>query len=133
MRLVFPNVPLSAETMVTMGQCELSISQADQPSNVLYTASVDAAVAELILRSLQMGRRDFHVVTTHERALAALDAYEDYMEELQLRLDSAISDTGVGPRWEGELRRRVLDRAKLDLRELRRSFDSQSHWPIRVF
>lgn len=80
-----------------------------------------------------MGRRDFRVITTHESALTALDKFEEYMEELQLRLELAISETGVGPRWEGELRRRVLDRAKLDLRELQRPFDSQWHWPIRVF
>ena len=73
------------------------------------------------------------MVTTHESALAALDEFEDYMEELELRLAQAISETGVGPRWEGELRRRVLDDAKLDLRELRRPFDWQFHWPIRVF
>src|SRR6266496_1201908 len=90
MRLTFPNVPLSAETMMMMGQCELSIVQADQSRNLLFRAPLDAAVAQLILRSLQMGRRDFHVVTTHERALAALDAFEDFMEKLQIHLDSAI-------------------------------------------
>jgi hypothetical protein len=131
--VTMPNVPLSADTMVMLGQCELKILQADQSRKVLFSASYDSAVAELILRSLQMGRRDFHVVATHERALAALDQLEDYLDELQLRLDSAISETGIGPRWEGEIRRRVLDQAKLDLRELRRPFDSQWHWPIRIF
>ncbi len=133
MHLNFPNVSLSAETFVMMGQCDLTILQTDQSRKVLFAASYDAPVGEMILRSLQMGRRDFHVVTSHERALAALGEFESFLDELQLRLDSAIAETGIGPRWEGEIRRRVLDQAGLDLRELRRPFDSQGHWPIRVF
>jgi hypothetical protein len=133
MHITFPNVPLSAETFVMMGQCDLTILQSDQSRNVLFTASYDASVAEMIVRSLQMGRRNFHVVTSHDRALAALDEFENFLDELQLRLDSAIYEAGVGPRWEGEIRRRVLDQAALDLRELRRPFDSRGYWPIRVF
>ena len=133
MQLTFPNVPLSAETMIMLGQCDLSVVQADQSHKVFFSESMDARVAELILRSLQMGRRDFSVVTTHEAALVVLDEFENYLEELQLRIDQAIAETGVGPRWEGELRRKVFEDAKLDLRELRRPFDTQWHWPIRVF
>jgi len=132
MPIVFPNVALSAETLVVMGQCDLKILQATHTRKVLFSASYDASVAEMIVRSLQMGRRNFGVVTSHERALAALDEFENFLDELQLRLDTAISETGIGPRWEGEIRRQVLDQAGLDLRELRRPFDSQGHWPLRV-
>jgi hypothetical protein len=129
--LTLPNVALNVETFVMLGQCQLTILQADASSRkVLYSASYDASVAEMILRALQFGRRDFHVVATHERAMAALDRFEDFLDELQARVDAAILDTGVGPRWEGEMKRRVLEQAHLDLRELRRPFDLQSNWPI---
>jgi hypothetical protein len=109
----------------------LKVLQADKSHKVLFSGSYDASVAEMILRALQMGRRNFEVVSTHARALTALDQFGKFLEELQLRLDTAISETGIGPRWEGEIRRRGLDEAKLDLRELCRPFDSpQGHWPI---
>lgn len=130
MHITLPNVPLTVETFVMMGGCDFKVLQADQSHKVLLSASYDDSVAEMILRALQMGRHDFNVVPTHERAIAALDEFENFMEELQLRLDTAIAETGVGARWEGEIRRRVLDEAKLDMRELRRPFDSRGHWPI---
>ena len=130
MHVTLPSVALSVDSLVVMGKCDLKILQADQPHNVFLSASYDASVAEMIVRSLQMGRRDFQVVATHERALAALDELENFLEEVQLRLDSAIFETGVGPRWESEIRRRILDEAQLDLRELSRPFDAQGHWRI---
>lgn len=113
-----------------MGQCDIKVLQADQSHKVLYEAHYDAPVAEMILRALQYGRRDFHVVSTHQQAEVALNEIENFLDELQERLETAIAETGVGPRWEGEIRRRVLNQAHLDLRELRRPFDLQSRWPI---
>lgn len=130
MHVTLPSAAMSVETFVMMGECQVTITQADSARPVLLAAGYDMYTAEMVLRALQMGRRDFYVVTDHERAMAALNEFENFMEELQTRLDTAIMETGVGPRWEGEIRRRVLDQAGLDLRELRRPFDSRGHWPI---
>lgn len=128
----FPSSALSVQTMSIMGHCEISVVQSEGKQNLLYSENVDASYAELILRALQMGRRRFEVSSAPEDCMRALDDLGRFLDDLEERLIADIADMGIGPRWEGEVRRRVLDRAGLHLSELRRPFESRGDWPIPV-
>ncbi|MEV5303755.1 hypothetical protein [Streptomyces diastaticus] len=127
---VFPASALSVQAMSIMGQCDISVSQSEGKRSVLYSESVDASFAEVILRSLQMGRRNFEVANAPDDCMRALDELGRFLDEIEERLSSGMAEMGIGPRWEGEVRRRVLDRAGLHLSELRRPFESRGDWPI---
>lgn len=128
--LSFPTSALSVQAMSIMGQCDISVSQASGKRAVLYSESVDASFAEVTLRALQMGRRNFEVANAPDDCMGALDELGRFLDDIEERLSTSIAEMGIGPRWEGEVRRRVLDRAGLHLSELRRPFESRGDWPI---
>lgn len=123
-----PNGPCVGYTDVMLGTCHLRITNSD--GSVLLDLDAGVGVAEVIIRSLQLGRRKFEVSTEESKAHAALQALDGVIEEFAYELDEAIVGAGVGARYEPDVRREVLSRLGVNLRDLERDFGAQRRWSI---
>lgn len=125
--LNFPAGKLTVVVSTILGQCFLSV--ADGHDRVVMSEEFAEPIAELIVRALMLGRRAISAPLTDEEAIRKLDELEEIVRGLEAELDSAMEATGVGFRFEGEVKRRALDAVSVDLRGLRRPFFSGT-WEV---
>ncbi|WP_236595379.1 hypothetical protein, partial [Mycobacterium intracellulare] len=85
------------------------------------------ALAELIVRALQWGRRSFPVPEDEELAEQALQDLWNLVDELSEEFRLALAATGVSARFEDDVKRRALGVVNVDLQGLSEPFDSKTH------
>ena len=126
-RFNLPVEPFNVNTEILLGQCELTIR--NNVGVVQYHDTLHTAVAEVILRALQLSRRNFAVPTTVEAASRALDHLDELVIELEHRLKTASARTGLGSKYDDEVLRLVLDSLGIQLWDLNTPFASRQ-WAI---
>jgi hypothetical protein len=71
------------------------------------------AVAEIIVRALLMGRRNFTIPANTNMAEKVLSAFVHWFEEIDERIERGCQSSAVGTRYEDDLRAALLRKLKL--------------------
>jgi methylase of polypeptide subunit release factors len=123
----FPVGALEVDVNTIMGMSTLRITTTTGGS--VLTAEYPEAVSEVIVRALQWGRRHFLVPDLEEVAEETLAELRKLVAELDEAFRVALAATGVGIRFEEDVKRRALETINVDLRGLKSEFLSGS-WTI---
>lgn len=118
--LALPGGPLVASTETMLD--EVSLQVRDESGQVLLSESFEVLIAEVVVRALQLGRRDFHFPTERADAKAALAGFADLLAEYEDRLAELMSQSPLGPRYDSEVRGRVTRVLGVRPAELKRAF-----------
>ena len=129
LRVSLPRGPLSIRTDPVMGLCALHISGAN--GEVFMDTMIASSVAELILRSAQMGRREFTSPAIEEQAGLALQALNRLLDEFEVEFDKALAGTSLGRRYASAVSRIALEKVEMPLQDLRRAFGARE-WRVGV-
>lgn len=102
------SIPVSSITVITtllMDRCFFEIF--DLQGNRHLSNEYSLPVAEVILRSLQMGRREFDAPARDDDALQALNAFEQLRVDVEEQFQKAFASTSLGSKYEQAVRESV--------------------------
>lgn len=125
--LDFPAGEITIDVSIVLGQAEITVRSLAH--KVLMQHTYEEAVAEVLLRALQFGRRRFSLPTTEAQAVVALARLAEILADFDTQFDEAIFATGVGPRFEADVRQRVLTGLGVQLTTMRIPFHS-GEWHV---
>jgi hypothetical protein len=127
LHLALPAGPLDVHVDPVLGSCHIRVE--NSVASVLYEENVPQASAEVILRALQLGRRDVLIPLDDQGAETALTGLDSFLADFDRRFHTAMSATSLGPKYADQVRSTVLKKLNVPLRELRTPFD-HGHWHV---
>jgi hypothetical protein len=128
LQLHFPAGPLVVETSPLLGTCYVKIPDVRQI--VVFEDTVDGLVAELLLRILQWGRRDFPLPTSADRANDLIKVLDVMVSAFEVEYMHVFANVKIGQRYAWELRARVLSSLNMDATGLGLAFNTVHRWSI---
>jgi len=77
---------------------------------ILYKGAFEAAVSEVIVRSLLLGRENFPIPRDGKIAARAVSEFLTWFDDIRGKLDTAINESALGTGYEDLLRAEVYER-----------------------
>jgi hypothetical protein len=108
-----PPSELRVRTERFMGECRVHI--ADASGSTILDQEMNLYVAELFVRCLQLGRRNFTMPAQQEMVAKLLSSLEPLAADLRHELEQAVQQTTAGARYAEAVRSEVLRQLGVDL------------------
>jgi hypothetical protein len=118
-------ITVSISTLLDLSHIRIG----DPLDNTFYEADVHPTVAEVLLRALQMGRRQFKAPSGGPEASKTLDGLSELLDEFEDEFRERTASMSLGPKYESSVLREVLKKVRMPLRELRLPFQD-GHWTL---
>lgn len=101
---------LDAEPFMSVAK----VSIQDDAGNQFIDTQYPVHVAELIVRTLLFGRRNFSAPLDEDIAIAKLKAFRIWVEELVSEIETNVAASALGTRYEEQLKEAVLKELGID-------------------
>lgn len=101
---------VSAHPLLT----EAEILIEDSEGHPLVSATIPAAVAEVISAAVLSGRRSFSYPTAERDAAACYSAFRKDLGSLITKIDDSVRSSALGTKYESEVKKRVFSKLGLD-------------------
>jgi hypothetical protein len=101
---------LNAEPFMSVAK----VSIQDEAGNQLIDTQYPVHVAELIVRTLLFGRRNFPAPLDEDIAIDKLKAFSIWIEEIVSEIDTNVATSALGTRYEEQLKEAVLKELGID-------------------
>jgi len=128
LQLHLPPGQLVVETNPLLGTCHVKIT--DARNAVVFEDTLDSLVAELLVRTMQWGRREFPLPTSPTRANDVIKALDAIVAAFEVEYMNVFANVTVGGRYAWELRERVLASLCVDAIGLGSPFNAAHRWLI---
>jgi hypothetical protein len=115
--------PLHVTFNPLIGSCDVTVSSS---LGVEYEETIGVRTAEVLARSLQMGRRNLALPSTEEEAAKAITALGNFLTELEAVFEQSVSEISLGDRHRGAALHGVLEKVHMPLDALRTPWDRHS-------
>jgi hypothetical protein len=126
--LNFGREQLSVDASIMLDQCHLRISGIGD--RVICELDCNVFAAEVVLRTLQLGRREFPLVRESQRAASLLRDLRIFISDFERKYDDVLSESTISYRFIGDVKRRTLKALAVQLGDLNVSFDQAHTWFI---
>ena len=114
-----PRGPLVVQRNVVFDECRVLIFGASDRVNPTLDETISVHCADLVVRSLQCGRRRFSLPTGALECAEALHKFEEFLSSFEAELAEVMKDAPLGPRYKEVVRRLLLERCETPIDELR--------------
>lgn len=126
-RLSFGSTELGVTTEAILTQCSVEVTCS---GGTLLKQEYEVATAEVLLRALQLGRREFSLPASEDEADRALIALAVLLVDFNARFQVAMAEASVGSKYEDRIRRKALAMLGVELDDLNTTFDTQQAWNL---
>lgn len=123
----FAPTELVFEVTYVLGNADVRVTASGVP---ILDQTVDLYVAELLLRTLQLGRRRFDLPEDPAAAAECLTKLDALLIEFVETLEAELVASSLGTRYDDVVRSAVLGELNIQLTELRKELNTSSTWII---